>query len=204
MANTFAPFGLSQTGGAPGAAPNAEQLEYPILYSDTTKIFSGDPVKMDSSGYIKQWTVATNEATGASQLFGVFVGCKYLSVSQNKVVWSAYWPGADAVSGTVYGYVVPISPGTSPRFLVQTGDSNTTAVPVTQADVGKNFDVNLGTGSTVTGRSGAYLDIFKVGDDSWKPFRLISLYNGVGNGSDATSAYNWVIVEANTAQTTGV
>lgn len=205
MANTFAPFGLSQTGGAPGAAPNAEQLEYPILYSDTTKIFSGDPVKMDSSGYIKQWSAGTS----VDQLFGVFVGCKYLSVSQSKVLWSPYWPGSDAVSGSVYGYVVPCTPGTAPRFVVQTADSSTTAVALTQGDVGRNYDVYItGTGSTITGRSGAYLDIAtanQTGANSKDlPFRLISLYQGVGNGSDATSAYNWVIVEANTLKTAGI
>ena len=31
------------------------------------------------------------------------------------------------------------------------------------------------------------------------PFRVVGLYNGVGNGSDATTDYNWVIVAANVA-----
>jgi len=200
MANTFAPFGFSQTGGAPGAAPNAEQAEYPISYSDTNKIFSGDPVKITNNGVIAAWTATT----GVSQLFGVFVGCKYLSVSQSKVVWSAYWPGADAVEGSVYGYVVPCSPGTAPRFLVQTGNNN--GNPATQANVGENYDVDMGSGSTVTGRSGAFLNM-NAGTPTTAatlPFRIIGLYQGVGNGSDTTSQYNWVIVEANTLQTTGI
>lgn len=196
MANTFAPFGLSQTGGSPGTAPSAEQLEYPILYSNSTKIFSGDPVQFDTtSGCIKLWS----NGTVVSQLAGVFVGCKYLSVSQSKVVWSAYWPGADAVSGSAYGYVIPITPGSFPRFLVQVGPGN-----LTQANVGGNYDVVVGSGSTYTGRSTTYLDSAQADPTvNTLPFRLISLYQGVGNGSDATSAYNWVIVEANTAQTTG-
>lgn len=203
MANTFAPFGLSQTGGAPGAAPNAEQAEYPISYSDTTKIYSGDPVQITVDGYIEQWDAGTT----VDRLFGVFVGCKYLSVSQSKVVWSAYWPGADAVSGSVYGYVVPCTPGTTPRFVVQTGTSNSGSFPlvaVTQAYVGTNADVALGTGSTYTGRSGAYLDIATFNTTNTLPFRIIGLYQGVGNGSDATTAYNWVIVEANTMKTVGL
>lgn len=200
MANTFAPFGFRQTGGAPGAAPNAEQLEYRIAHNDTTKIYFGDPVKFLDTGLIAQWTATTV----ASQLAGVFVGCKYLSVSRGEVVWSPYWPGADAVQNTVYGYVVPCSPGTAPRFLVQTGNSNTTAVAVTQADVFRNADVALGTGNTSNGISGAYLDINTFGTTATLPFRIIGLYNGVGNGSDAASANNWVIVEANTLQTTGI
>lgn len=203
MANTFAPFGFSQTGGAPGAAPNAEQVEYPISYSDTTKIFAGDPVQLTVDGYIEQWDAGTT----VDRLFGVFVGCKYLSVSQSKVVWSAYWPGSDAVQGSVYGYLVPCTPGTAPRFVVQTASSNTGVTPnaaVTQSDVGRNADVALGTGSTYTGRSGAYLDTNSFNTTNTLPFRIIGLYQGVGNGSDATSAYNWVIVEANTLKTVGL
>jgi hypothetical protein len=203
MANTFAPFGFSQTGTAPGNAPNAEQATYSILYSDTAKIYTGDPVKLGSGGYIAAWTAGT----AVSQMFGIFVGCKYLSTSQGRIVWSPYWPGADVASGaqsSIEAYVIPCSPGSAPRFVVQTGNSNTTASAVTIADVGQNADVAMGTGSTLTGRSGAYLDMYTAGTTSTLPFRIIGLYQGVGNGSDATSANNWVIVEANTLQTTGI
>lgn len=203
MSNTFAPFGFSQVGGNPGAAPNFEQVTYPILYSDTNKIFTGDPVKITAGGYIAAWTAST----AVSQLFGIFVGCEYLSTSQGRVVWSPYWPGADVAStaqSSIVAYVVPCSPGAAPRFLVQTGNSNTTATAVTQADVGANFDVAMGTGNTANGRSGAYLDQYTINTTNTLPFRLIGLYQGVGNGSDATSANNWVIVEANTSQTTGL
>jgi len=203
MSNTFAPFGYSQVGGNAGAAPNFEQAAYPILYSDTDKIYTGDPVKIGSNGYIAAWTAGT----GVSQLFGIFAGCQYLSTSQSRVVWSPYWPGSDVASGaqsSLVGYVVPVSPGSAPRFLVQTGNSSTTAVAVTQAYVGQNSDVAMGTGNTLNGRSGAYLDISTFGTTSTLPFRIIGLYQGVGNGSDATSANNWVIVSANTLQTTGI
>lgn len=203
MSNTFAPFGYSQVGGNAGAAPNFEQAAYPILYSDTDEIYTGDPVKIGSNGYISAWTAGT----GVSQLFGIFAGCQYLSTSQSRVVFSPYWPGSDVASGaqsSLVGYVVPVSPGSAPRFLVQTGNSSTTAVAVTQASVGQNSDVAMGTGNTLNGRSGAYLDISTFGATATLPFRIIGLYQGVGNGSDATSANNWVIVSANTLQTTGI
>ena len=203
MSNTFAPFGYSQVGGNAGAAPNFEQAAYPILYSDTDKIYTGDPVKIGSNGYIAAWTAGT----GVSQLFGIFAGCQYLSTSQSRVVFSPYWPGSDVASGaqsSLVGYVVPVSPGSAPRFLVQTGNSSTTAVAVTQAYVGQNSDVAMGTGNTLNGRSGAYLDINTFGATATLPFRIIGLYQGVGNGSDATTANNWVIVSANTLQTTGI
>ena len=203
MSNTFAPFGFSQVAGNAGAAPNFEQAAYPILYSDSTKIFTGDPVKLGSNGYITAWTAST----GVSQLFGVFGGCEYLSTSQSRIVWSPYWPGSDVAAGaqsSIVGYVVPIAPTTSGRFLVQTGNSSTTAVAVDQGYVGQNSDVAMGTGNTLNGRSGAYLDISTFGTTSTLPFRIIGLYQGVGNGSDATTANNWVIVAANTSQTTGI
>ena len=203
MSNTFAPFGFSQVGGNAGAAPNFEQAAYPILYSDSTKIFTGDPVKLGSNGYITAWTAST----GVSQLFGVFAGCEYLSTSQSRIVWSPYWPGSDVAAGaqsSIVGYVVPIAPTTSGRFLVQTGNSSTTSVAVDQSYVGQNSDVAMGTGNTLNGRSGAYLDISTFGTTSTLPFRIIGLYQGVGNGSDATTANNWVIVAANTSQTTGI
>jgi hypothetical protein len=62
----------------------------------------------------------------------------------------------------------------------------------------------MGTGNTLNGRSGAYLDMYTASTTSTLPFRLIGLYQGVGNGSDATTANNWVIVSANTLQTTGI
>jgi hypothetical protein len=200
MANTFAPFGLKQTGGAPGAAPNAEQVEYQIVSTDANKIYFGDPVKLLATGYVAAWTAGT----AVSQLAGIFVGCKYLSTSQGRVVWSPYWPGADASSGTVYAYIVPVSPGSPQRFLVQTSNSATTAVAVGQASLFLNADVAMGTGSTANGISGAYLDINTFNTTPTLPFRIMALYPGVGPGSDAASAYNWVIVQANIGQTTGL
>jgi hypothetical protein len=203
MSNTFAPFGLSQTGGNPGVSPSFEQSAYSILYSDTNKIFSGDPVKMTAGGYVAAWTAGT----AVSQLFGIFNGCEYLSTSQGRVVWSPYWPGSDVAStaqSSIVAYVIPCAPGSAPRFVAQTGNSNTTATAVTIADIGQNIDVAMGTGNAANGRSGAYLDQYTQGVAATLPFRIISLYPGVGNGSDATSANNWVIVEANTLQTTGI
>lgn len=199
MTNTFAPFGFSQTGNAEGTAPNFALTTRKILYSDTTKIFTGDPVKMGNGGYVAQWTVGT----AVSQLAGIFVGCEYLSTAQGRVIWSPYWPGADTTTDAT-AYIIPASPGSFPTFVVQTANSNTTASACTIADIGQNIDVALGSGSTVNGRSTAYADLYTMNTTATLPFRITGLYPGVGNGSDATSAYNWVIVQANVAGTTGI
>lgn len=198
MANTLAPFGFKLVSGGMGAAPNFELVKGKILYNNTTAIYRGDPVKMLSTGYLGQWTAST----AVSQLWGIFHSCKYISTSQGKLVNSPYWPGADAVSGTVEALLVPCVTAPAPLFLVQ---SSGTAI--TQADVGANADVAVGTGSTVGGCfSGASLDQGTLGTTATLPFRIVGLYEGAkgANGMDHASSYNWVYVRANVAGTTGI
>lgn len=203
MTNTFAPQGFLSYGGADGAAPTYPLRKAFILYSDTTKIFYGDPVKLGSNGYISQWTAST----GVSQLAGIFRGCEYYSLSNKTTIFPNYWPGADvATNATVVGYIEPVNTAVPPYFLVQTANSNTTATAVTQADVGQNADVSLGSGNTNNGMSTAYLDQFTFGTTATLPFRIVDIWKSVSgaNGSDATSAYNYVVVQANIYQETGI
>ena len=199
MANVLSPFGLSQIGNAGGAAPTFANTTFKIASGNATKIYKNDPVKLLSTGYIAQWTAGT----AALQFVGVFVGCKYLSVSQGKTVWSPYWPGSDAAADAI-AYVTPVAPGSFPQFIVQTGNSATTATAVTLADIGQTIDLALGTGSTLTGLSGAYADQNTQGTTATLPLRIVGLYDGIGNGSDSASANNWIVVTANVAQTTGI
>jgi len=215
MPNNNAPFGFSQQQGAVGAASNFELINMPIAYNDSTKIYTGDPVKRLNTGYIAQWTAAT----AVSQLAGIFVGCEYLSSSQGKMVQSPYWPGADVASSaqsTIRAKIIPCNLAIPSKFLVQSD-----ATGIAFADIGQNIDVALGTGSTLTGQSGAYLDTGTLGTAATLPFRIVGLYGGAwgagGNGGvqpgttgpysgSATGAYNWVIVQANVsgAGSTGI
>ena len=64
-----------------------------------------------------------------------------------------------------------------------------------------NGVVNIGTGNTATGISGAYIDISTVNTTSTLPFRIVSLYSQVApagvNGTDDTSSYNMAVVTFN-------
>lgn len=201
MANTFAPNGLLPYAGADGAAPTYGTTWRKIAYNNATAIYRGDPVKALSTGYVAQWTAAT----GVSQLAGIFWGCKYYSVSNKTTLWPKYWPGTDvATNAIVEAQIIPVNTAVPPKFIVQTANSNTTAVAVTLADVGQNSDVALGTGSTLSGMSGAYLDINTFGTTATLPFRIVDIWSGYGNGNDAASAYNKVIVQANIYQETGI
>ncbi|MGH3429967.1 MAG: hypothetical protein ACRDQZ_20760, partial [Mycobacteriales bacterium] len=135
-----------------------------------------------ATGYIKQATAST------VALAGIFVGCKYLSTSQKRTVWSDYWPGADA-TGDVEAYVVN---DPNAQFQVQAGGTN-----VGFSIVGQNIQLNVGTGNTSNGLSGMYVE--SPGTTATLPFRvtgLISSPPGV-NGTDIASAYNLVIVQFN-------
>lgn len=181
MANTNAPFGFRQYSGT-GSAPTYEQTTRKIKSDNTTAIFFGDAVIPLSTGYI------TQASAGTVQLAGIFAGCKYVSTSQKRTVWSNYWPGSDA-NGDVEAYVIN---DPNAQFVVQTGGT-----AVTLADIGANIQLNVGTGNTATGISGMYVE--NPNTTVTLPFKVVGLVESPpgANGTDATSAYNQVIVQFN-------
>lgn len=191
MANTLAPFGFRQWTGT-GSTPTYEQVAVPIAYDNTTKIYNGDPVSINATtGLLEQATAGTDP------LAGIFVGCKYSSVSRNgQTVWSAYWPGADATSGTVLGYIIN---DPNARFLCQVSGAS----PITQANVGENVNFALGTGSTSTGQSGATASFSTLNTTATLPFKVDGVYTQPPgqNGTDVASANNFIIVRFNNVLT---
>jgi len=181
MANTNAPFGFRQYAGN-GSAPTYEQNTRKIASNNTTAIFFGDAVIPLNTGYIAQATAST------VQLAGIFAGCKYTSTSQKRTVWSNYWPGSDA-TGDVEAYVID---DPNAKFVVQAGAS-----AVTFADIGANIQLNVGTGNTATGISGMFVE--SPAGTATLPFKVVGLVESPpgANGTDATSAYNLVIVQFN-------
>lgn len=198
MANTFAPFGFMQQGNTEGASPTFGMFTRLIAAGDSA-VYTNDPLKLLNTGYVSKWTVGT----AVSQLAGMFMGCQYQS--SQGLIRSPYWPGSGSV-GDVTAFIVPCNLSVPGLFLVQSGNSNTTATPIAFAQIGENIDVAMGTGSTAQGISGAYADQFTLGVTATLPFRIMGLYNGVGNGSDAASANNWIFVAANVsgAGSTGI
>jgi len=206
MANINAPFGLRQQTSAVGAPSNFQMIPKNIAYNDTTKIFTGDPIKVLDTGYIAQWAAAD----GIAKLAGIFDGVEYLSTAQGKMTSSNFWPGADVAStaqSTIVAKIIPVTPGSV--FLVQ---SDGTGVAFT--DIGLNAEITIGTGNVQTGQSGAYLS--GVANTATLPFRIIGLYGGLpGAGGalgiqpgtngpysgSATGAYNWVLVQPNLSGT---
>jgi len=193
MANTNAPFGFRQYSGT-GSAPTYEQVAVRIAYN-ASAIYYGDPVLPDANGYV------VVGAPGTTQIAGIFQGCKYLSVSQKRTVWSNYWPGSDVASTqTVEGYIVN---DPNAKWLAQTGATGATA-----ADINANVNFAIGTGNANTGLSGAYVDMSTVGTTATLPFRIVGLdVDPPGSNGTEAGAYNYVVVAFNnvsTKQATGI
>ena len=188
MANSNTPFGFQQYSGT-GSAPTYEQVPVIIGYN-TTNIFYGDPVEPVNDGTVAQG----DGTTAAAGIAGIFVGCKYLSVSQKRTVWSNFYPGGtDPASGTIEGYIIN---DPNAKFVVQ---SDGTGVATT--DINATVGYAIGSGNTANGISGAYLA--NIGPTTATlPFRIVGLVvDPPGTPGTASGAYNKVIVAFNNVTT---
>ena len=188
MANTFAPFGFRASRNRGGAVPNyAIPQTKPILYTNTNKIYWGDPVQITTAGYIDTLAV------GSSTYYGIFQGCQFVDSSLGPVK-QAWWDGrSTAVSGSIEAFV-----NTDPDALweVQTGPSNA-SVGITFANIEQNVQFAYGTGSqTVGGISGAYIDTgTSPANTATLPFRVMNL--SLLPNNDNTLAFNIIEVRFN-------
>lgn len=181
MANPNAPFGFSQDSTISGPV-NYRISQRKISATNATAIYYGDavvPVTGSANGYIAQATAAT------VPLAGIFYGCSYQSTAQKQTVYSRYWPGSDA-TGDVTAFVCD---DPNAKFLVQ---ASSAGFPF--ADVGQNAQLAVGTGSTVTGFSGMYINA--VATTAGYPFIITAVPNGPTDPV-ATTGYNWLEVAFN-------
>jgi hypothetical protein len=117
--------------------------EYTILSTYNTNIFNGDPVILATTGLLQIGADGDN-------LVGVFAGVSY-KASNGEYVYSRYWPANTA--GTEIKAFVFDDPN-----IVYIIESDQDTTPLAQAQVGETANFGLGTGSTVTGQSAAFLD----------------------------------------------
>ena len=188
-----------------------------------TSSTTGTAVCANSGATISVTSSTSGTVTVLVPVAGVFVGCKYLSTSQKRTNWQNYWGGSDA-NGDVTAYLI-----TDPnaQFIVQTGNSNTTATAVGLASIGQNIaftytqsGVTTTNGNTANGISSFFADQFSLignsaagpASNAFLPFRIISLANYVPgatsplvsiNGNDNTTAYNRIVVGFNNSMPRG-
>lgn len=194
MANTQARFGFKHIGYLGGGSPDYQLTTRAIQSSNATAIGFGDPVVKANatSQYIVQ-AVATSSANMTQPIVGIFAGCSYRPAG-GIPSWSPYWPGAAAADAVAYIIDAP-----NALFLAAT-----LLTAITTGGIGQVVNFTGGAPATTGGGfSIATIDQATLGTAagatavSGLPFRLIQLYQGVGNGSDPASNYNWVVVGFN-------
>ena len=190
MANTSAPFGFRQASGT-GSSPTYEQVATFCAYN-TGAMYFCDPVFRKSDGSI--WPTTP----GTDALAGVFVGCKYLSVSQKRTVWSNFWGSGDVASTDIVTCYIVNDPNA--KFVAQVGGSASTGLVAT--DIGTNVQFAYGSPNAASGISGAYIVYNSQATTNTLPFRVISLVlDPPGSNGTAAGAYNLAIVAFNNVET---
>jgi hypothetical protein len=227
VVNILTPFGFRHVGYLEGFAPTYGVRRRKIALGNTNPIFHGDPVVALNTGYIQQavsWasTGADIAAGAVPGLSGVFQGCEYFSVSQQRKVRSQYWPGSDAQFDP--DCFIHEQPGA--LFLAA---ANGTPVTFAQIDLNCGWFIatggssaptaGSGQGNTVNGLSGAMIDTAGTNGGTGGsgapatgaalPLRIVKLYSedviqgapnvgGTGfNGADNTTNFNWAVVTFN-------
>lgn len=189
MANATALFGFRHIGYLSGGAPDYQLQTRAIQSTNTTKIGNGDPVLKNSSAtsYIIQGTGALATTT---PIEGIFQGCQYTPTGQPPT-WSPQWVGAASSDATAY-----LINASNALFLV-----GTLQTAIVTANIGNAVNFTTGTPNTANGFSVALIDqatATATGTTaSLLPFKIVSLYQGIGQGSDLTSNNNWVVVTFN-------
>ena len=165
---------------------------YTITSAYAANIFSGDPVKLTSSGVIQLGTSdgTRSGTTDGISLLGIFAGCQYLDASGKPTI-SPFWP--TGTTGTeIVAWVYD-----DPETLFDVQFTNASAGTSVQTAVGEECDWTVASpgGSTRTGLSTTQLTASQATSGQFQ----ITGFAGDINDS-LTDAYVQVIVRINEHQ----
>ena len=176
MANTDAAFGMRPIGMIGGAPFSGGQSRYRIAANYGTSIFQGDMVAQVTGG-----TVEVHADGGTVPIVGVFNGCRYTDPTTKKETFSNFYPASTNASD-IEAFIID-----DPDVVYEIQAD--AAFPI--ADLFGNFDiVYTSAGSTVTGISGAELDVTTGATNTNLPIKAIDISQDPENsdvGSDATN-----------------
>lgn len=139
-----APYGMVPVNLLGGQVYAGQTRDLPIGQNETTAIFFGDVVTLDTNGCV---TKVTTTATATT--IGVFLGCTYVDPNTSQPVYKQYYPGAVDVSG-MKAYV---QDDPDQLYKVAVVSATTTVSYLTQADVGRNTALVQNPGNTTNGNS---------------------------------------------------
>lgn len=183
-----APYGFKAVNRVDGLPYAGAIRQIPIASNYNTAIYNGDTVVIVNGGTIQS---AGSGAITSGNPVGVFVGCQYVN-STGQTVQAQYYPGTSVTSAVAYVVDDPLA-----AFKVAVAYANGVVTTVTAAAVGTNMSYNMGTGSTTTGDSGAFVTAASGANTSSLPFRVIAV---VPDTNVTATTFCEVIVKINTHQ----
>jgi hypothetical protein len=139
-----APYGLEPINLLGGQVYAGQTRQLPIGQNETTAIFYGDVVTLNSAGNITKV-----ETTATATTIGVFLGVTYVDPNTSQPVFKQYYPGAVDVAG-MKAYV---QDDPDQLYKVAVVSADTTIGFLTQAAVGKNVSLVQNSGNTLNGDS---------------------------------------------------
>lgn len=139
-----APYGLEPINLLGGQVYAGQTRQLPIGANETTAIFFGDVVTLNSSGNITKV-----ETTATATTIGVFLGVTYVDPNTSQPVFKQYYPGAVNVAG-MKAYV---QDDPDQLYKVAVVSADTTIGFLTQVAVGKNVSLVQNAGNTLNGDS---------------------------------------------------
>jgi len=214
MANSNGAFGLrpmSKLGQGANSTGTSGYSSYEIASGNSNAIYHGSPVIPLSTGYID---IVGAAAGGSVSLVGAFMGCKYVSSTSGKPVFSNYWPGSGADSNHPVEAFVADDP--NDLFVIAT-DASWTNKATARASVFANANFASGTsGSTSSGMSSATLAISTINTTNSLHLRIMGWVDDPENADFAAAGVGAIVrlnnsfnaptgsIAAGTPSTTGV
>ena len=171
MSSTLALNGFHPSRKRGSGANSTGNSRYQIAQGTNLAMFSGDLMKLTTGGYVTPITTTTDFA------IGVLEGVRYVDKTSKKPIWSQYIQSSVSSDDSLTYALVNDDAATT--YIVQADAS------LSLGDLLNNFNVTLGSGSTVTGQSGFGIKVGSVttGTAMVKP---LALWDTPGNaGGDA-------------------
>jgi hypothetical protein len=183
MANLDASFGMKPVRMMGGSPYSGGQSRYRIAANYGTSIFQGDMVMQVTGGGVE-----IHADGGTVPIVGVFNGCKYTDPTSGEQVFSNYYPASTNASDII-AFIID---DPNVVFEIQADDT----FPV--ADLFGNFDIVYTTaGSTLSGISGAELDVTTGATTAGLPIKAIDISEDPENSDVASANTNVLVVIQN-------
>tara|TARA_Y100001970_G_scaffold51383_1_gene65026 strand:- start:3232 stop:3816 length:585 start_codon:yes stop_codon:yes gene_type:complete len=183
MANKDAAFGMRPIGRIGGTPYTGGQSRYRIAANYGTSIFQGDMVAQVTGGGIE-----VHADGGTVPIVGVFNGCQFTDPTTGEQKFQNFYPASTNASDII-AFIID-----DPMVIFEIQADDTFPV----ADLFGNFDiVYTSSGSTVTGISGAELNVTDGGTGTSLPLKAIDISEDPENSDVASANTNVKVVIQN-------